>query len=150
MKKINLILILLIVIFQSCKNDDNCDKDCFTPPTNFAFEIVDKISHENLFTNGTFEADQIQITNTLNDTPVEFKFISENDLNLIEIGSIGWQTEVVDLKIDIADTTIFDFYVDAERRTEDCCSYTEYKELTISGSEFELDNQTGIYKIFVE
>ena len=150
MKKINLILLLLMAILQSC-NDDNCsDELCFTEPESFRFEIVDKTSGENLFTNGTYEPAQIAITNTLNEASVEFTFISENDLNLIQIGSIGWETEIVNLKIDISDDHIFDFYVNAERKTVDCCDFTEYKEITIGESEFEFDAQTGIYKIFME
>jgi len=149
MKKINLILILLTVVFQSCDSND-CGV-CFTPPENFAFEIVDKTSGENLFSNGTYDSGNIEITDNLNDNrPVEFRFISENNINLIEIGSIGWETEIVNLKIEISNNHIFDFYVDVERKMGDCCSYTEYNEISIGESEFELDTQRGIYKIFVE
>ncbi|OBQ46125.1 hypothetical protein JJL45_11670 [Tamlana sp. s12] len=149
MKKINLILILFTLIFQSCNNDD-CG-ECFTPPQSFQFEIVDKTSGENLFTNGTYDSGNIEITDNLNDNePIEFTFISENNINLIQIGSIGWETEIVNLKIDISDNHIFDFYVDAERKMGECCSYTEYNEITIGESEFELDSENGIYKILVE
>ena len=149
MKKINLILILFIIIFQSCNNDD-CG-ECFTPPQSFSFEIVDKINGENVFANGTYESGNIEITDSLNNNEdVEFTFISENNINLIQISSIGWKTETVNLKIDISDNHIFDFYVDAERKTGDCCRYTEYNETKIGASEFELDTQSGIYKILVE
>jgi hypothetical protein len=149
MKKINLIIILFILIFQSCNNDD-CG-ECFTPPESFIFEIVDKTSGENLFTNGTYESGDLSIINTLNDNKsVEFTFISEDNINLIQIGSIGWQTEIVNLNISISDNHIFDFYVDAVRKTRECCNYTEYNEITITDSEFELDSQTGLYKILVE
>lgn len=149
MKKLNLILILFTVIFQSCNSND-CG-ECFTPPQSFQFEIVDKTSGENLFTNGTYETGNIEITDNLNNNEsVEFTFISENNINLIQINSIGWETEIVNLKIDISDNHIFDFYVDAERKKRDCCDYTEYNEITIGESEFELDSQTGLYKILVE
>ncbi|WP_158844191.1 hypothetical protein [Algibacter sp. L1A34] len=149
MKKIYLILLLCAISLQSC-NDDDCNQSCFTPPESFSFEIVDKTNDENLFTNGTYHSQQITITNTLNNSPLEFTFISENNINLIQIGSIGWETEIVNLKIDISNIHIFDFYVDSERKTEDCCPHTEYKEILISNSEFELNSQTGIYKILVE
>lgn len=149
MKKINLIVILCTIIFQSC-NDNDCG-ECFTPPQSFIFEIVDKTSGENLFTIGTFEPENIEITDNLNnDEAIEFSFISENDINLIQISSIGWETEIVDLKISISNNHIFNLYVDAKRKTADCCSYTEYNEIKITNSEFELNNQTGIYKILVE
>lgn len=150
MKKINLILVLFVLIIQSCNDDDECNQLCFTPPQTFEFEIVDKESGENLFTNGTFNSNDITITDNLNNNEsVEFSFISENNVNLIQIGSIGWKTEIVNLKIDISDNHIFNFYIDAER-VEDCCSHTEYNEINLTDSEFELDNQTGIYKILVE
>jgi len=150
MKKINLLLILFTIIFQGCKDDDECNQLCFTPPQAFQFEIIDKESGENLFTNGTFDSNEITITDNLNNNEsIEFSFISENNINLIQIGSIGWATEIVNLKIDISDNHIFNFYVDAER-IEDCCSYTEYNEINLTDSEFELNSQTGIYKILVE
>tara|TARA_B110000091_G_scaffold190298_1_gene213338 strand:- start:46 stop:411 length:366 start_codon:yes stop_codon:yes gene_type:complete len=69
---------------------------------------------------------------------------------LVQIGSIGWETEIVILKIDISDNNIFNFYVDAERKTMDCCTYSQYNEITIRNTEFELDNQTEIYKILCD
>ena len=150
MKKINLLLILFIIIFQGCKDDDDCNQLCFTPPQTFQFKIVDKESGENLFTNGMFDSNEITITDNLNNNEsIEFSFISEDNINLIQIGSIGWVTQIVSLKIDISDDHIFNFYVDAER-IEDCCSHTDYNEINLTNSEFELDSQTGIYKIFVE
>ena len=148
MRIINLILVLFTLILQSC--DHNGCGECFTPPDRFLLEIVDKTSGENLFTNGTFDPEQIQITNTLTNSSAEFTFISEDNINLIQINSIGWETEIVNLEFDISDNCIFDFYVDAERKMGNCCSYTVYNEITIEESEFELDTQTGIYKILVE
>ena len=149
MKKINLLLILFTIIFQGCYNND-CGA-CFTPPQSFEFKIVDKTSGENLFTNGEFDSNEITITDNFNNNePVEFSFISENNINLIQIGSIGWKTEIVNLKIDISDNHIFSFYVDTERKMGDCCSYNQYNEISVTDSEFELESQTGIYKIFEE
>lgn len=131
-----------------------CNSDCgacFTSPQPFSFEIVDQASGENLFANGTYDSGAIQITNSLdNGAPVDFTFISENNQNLIQINSIGWETEIVDLKFAISDYLVFDFYVDADRKMGECCSHTTYNKIEITGAEFELDPQTGIYKILVE
>lgn len=149
MKKISLLLALIVCLVESCKEDD-CGA-CFTPPQRFEFIVVDKTSGENLFSNGTFNPEDIVITDVLDDNePVQFTFVSENDINLIQIFDIGWETEIVDLKIDIADQHIFNLKVDAERKTGDCCSYTEYNEVAVSGADFDLDNQTGLYTIKVE
>ncbi len=69
---------------------------------------------------------------------------------MIQIGSIGWTTEIVNLNISISNTHLFNFYVEAERKTGDCCSYTEYNEVRNEANEFELDSESGIYKILVE
>jgi len=45
MKKINLFLVLLICVFQSC-TDNECDLLCVIPPQIFQFEIVDITSGE--------------------------------------------------------------------------------------------------------
>ena len=148
MKKM-LILIFTITALLNCSNDD-CEGVYNIPSQNFTFEIVDKISRENLFTNGTYEPEQIQITNTINNFPIEFVFISENNINHIQINSAVWETEIVNLKFDISDSHIFDFYSDGEIIMRECFSYTEYNEITIGESEFEFDTQTGIYRILVE
>ena len=147
MRKIIVLFILFAFMLQSC--GESCG-ECFTPPQNFMFEIVDKESGANLFTNGTYMSSQIQMTNTLNDSPVEFTFINENNNNLISIDGIGWKTEIVNLKVDIANNQLFKLYVDAERKSADCCNFTKYNEINLSECEFELDSQTGIYKILVE
>lgn len=91
-------------MFQSY-NTDGCG-DCSTPPESFSFEIVDDISGENFFTNGTYNPAQIRIVNTLNNAQLEFSFIGENNINLIQISSIGWQTEIENKRIDISDEPI--------------------------------------------
>lgn len=149
MKLTEIALILLIVIFQSCSNED-CDS-CFTPPESFRLELIDRESGENLLTNGTYKPKDLTLTDVLNNNEaVEFTFLSENDTNLIHIGSIGWETEIVNLKMAVSGTPVFELYVDAERKTDACCSFTEYNKITITHSEFELNTQTGIYRVFVE
>lgn len=145
MKKSLSVLIMLSIIFQAC---DNCG-ECFTPPQSFQFEIVGKANGENLFTNGTFSPNDIEMTDVLN-KPFGFSFVSENNINLIQPDLIGFKTEIVNLKIEISGKHIFDFYVDAESKTSDCCSYTEYNEISVRNSEFELNSQTGVYRIFVD
>jgi len=145
---LNLTLVIVLLVFASCDNGD-CD-ECFTPPQEFVFEIVDAESGENLFTNGTFTPETIKIVNTLDDSERTFRFISEDQINLIQIFEIGWETEIVNLEISVGNETLFSLYVDAQRTIEDCCSFTEFKEITIQNSEFEFNSESGVYTIFVE
>lgn len=142
--------ILFIGVFQACGTSEDCeDYACFTPPSSFMFELVDQ-SGENLFTNGTFEPDQIEITTLENNENIDFSFIDENNANVIQIRSIGWETETVEFSVSIGPEEIFQFYVDAERVSEDCCSFTRYNEIRIDNAEYEINEENGVYKILVE
>ena len=144
------VLALIILIFtQSCK-DDCADILCFTPPSPFTFELVDKLSGENLFTNGTFNPNDIKVIDLEDQSNVEFTFIDENDYNIIRINTIGWQTEIVNYSLQISSESIFELFVNAERLNGNCCDYTNYKEIRIENADFELDQQSGIYKIRIE
>ena len=145
---IQLSLFAAILLFQACSLNE-CG-ECFTPPSPFFFEIVDKHSGENLFTNGTFLAEEIVVLNNENNSTEEFSFISENSLNIIQIHSIGWQTEEVTLSVQVADSSIFLLYVDAKRISEDCCTYTKYNEIRIENTDYELDMETEIYSILID
>lgn len=63
-------IIVFLFSFIGCIND--CG-ECFSPPQDFLFDLVDQASGENLFANGTFDPEAIKVTNTLNgDAPLEF------------------------------------------------------------------------------
>lgn len=147
---IKLIAFIGLIIMQACDNNDCEDLLCFTPPNGFSFELVDADTGENLFSNGTFESNQIQVLNIDDNSNREFSFISENDLNIIRIGSIGWETEIAEVVLKIGDMSILNLYVDSERLSENCCNFTEYNEIRIDDAVYELDPQTGIYTIFIE
>lgn len=154
MKKI-VVFLVLIVLGQSC-NDNNpisdpCkDIDCFTPPGAFRFKVIDKDSRENLFTNGTYDKNDIEVINLKNDSKVNFRFLEGDNLNVIRIGSIGWKKEIVDAEIKVSDKLLFNLYVDAERAYGDCCSYTKYNEKRVYNCDFELDSNNGMYSILID
>lgn len=148
MKKLLFLLLLLVV--QACGKDDCEDYACTTPPAPFVFEIVDKVSGENLFSNGTYKPEQVEVVNTADGSELEFTFVEENELNLLRINSVGWQTETILSSIQLAGEEIFTLYVDAENVTEDCCNFTRYHEIKIEGTAYELNEEEGVYTIFVE
>jgi hypothetical protein len=149
-----ILLLTLVFINQGCDIEQGKENDCGGAadsfPTPFFFEIIDKVTGENLFTNGTYEPDQIEIKNIVNNRDIEFTFIDEDDFNLIMIHSIGLKTETVNAEVIIGNDTIFSLYVDAERVYEACFSYTKYNEIRIDNAEFELDGEAGLYTIKVE
>ncbi|MEM8928854.1 MAG: hypothetical protein AAGC45_11665 [Bacteroidota bacterium] len=143
------IISLIVLLFCGC-SEDCSDIACFTPPRSFQFEIIDKVSRDNVFTNATYSREDIEVTDSRSGSAVEYTFVSDNEINLIEIFSIGWETEVVNFHIALAEKTVFQLFVDAERRSEDCCSFTEYNAIELSGVEYELDNETGVYRILID
>lgn len=145
-----LVFIIFFIAIQGCE-DKNCEGyACTSPPSAFVFELVDKSTGENLFANGTYDPSKIEVLSSSTDTAQEFTFVADNDLNLLSINSIGWQTETETLQINISNENIFNLYVEAELVSEDCCSFTRYHEIRIENSDFELDPGTGFYKIFID
>ena len=147
LKSLSLLFLLFVL---GCNNDDCEDQDCFTPPNSFIFEIVDKESGENLFTNGTYTPEQIEVLNTEDNSKRNFGFLSEDEINLIGIGSIGWESEIADVVLKIGEEDILNLYVDAERVSENCCNFTKYNEIRIDNAEYELNQQNGIYTVYIE
>lgn len=148
MKQITKVLIFFGIIFNlSCENKDCEDNLCFTPPSPFNFELIDKSTGENLFTNGIYNSDDIEIINISDNSKIEYFFNNENEINIIQIGSLGWKSEVVDCSLRINNSEILRLYVNAKRISENCCSFTRYDEIRIENAEYEYDNQSGIYRI---
>ncbi|MDQ6469572.1 hypothetical protein RB619_02870 [Flavobacterium sp. LHD-80] len=141
------IFILFAFLNFGCSNDAEL---CFTPPEGFSFELVDKTTGENLFTNGTYKSNDITVKN-LDDSSknIEYNFISENNYNVITIGTIGWKTETVNYSVNIAGKNIFEFHVQATR-INDKCSHTEYKDFQVKSATYQLDKTRGVFKILVD
>jgi hypothetical protein len=146
LKKIFIFLTLTVfIIITSC---EKCG-ECFSPPSPFIFELVNE-QGENIFSNQSFNKSQLNIEQISDKQKFEYQFISENDLNIIEIVSIGWTSEQVELSFQLDGVEVFTFCVSAERTSEDCCSFTRYNNIKLAGANFELDDQTGVYRVTVE
>ena len=141
-------MLILLILTQSC-NQECEDILCFTPPSPFLFELVDESSRENLFTNQTFDPKDILIINLDDQSHIDFSFIDEDEYNIVQINTIGWETETVNYAIQISSESIFELYVNAQRLSGTCCNYTEYKEIGIQNAAYELDKMTGVYKILI-
>lgn len=151
MKKITatILLVFLFLTVQSCK-DDCEDVACLTPPKFYQFDLVDKTSNENIFKKGLYQASDVKIIDTKTNETVSYGFIVENNQNLIVLDNIGWVTESISYKLMLKDDeTVFSLEVDAERKNENCCSFTEYNKEEIKGAEFTIDDSKEIYTILI-
>ena len=146
MKKYILLFFLPLLLF-GCKND--CEGiACFTPPPNFIFELVDKATGDNLFTNGELDSDTITVLNT-NLEPVNFKFISENDLNVLELSEIGWNLNLEKYTIKVGEID-FTITLEMEEKYENCCTFFNILEFDVSNYTYEQSNTSEIIKILIE
>lgn len=143
------IFLFVFIIIMSCKKNECEDILCFTPPPNFALELVDKITCENLFTNEVLNSNNIEITNE-NSKKIAFTFISENDLNIIQLSEIGWILGLHTYNITVASDVQFNIELNMEEKHENCCAFFNILLFDISNYEFEQSNITGIYTIKID
>jgi len=143
-------LFLAAFALNSC-NVDKCDVDCVSGPLSLSFELLDKTTGENLFTNNTFDPADINVLDLdNNNSSVQFTFNSENDINIINLGPFGWGTNIANYLLKVGDREIFTLYVEAEEIKSDCCSNVVLNKLTIGGADFSQNTQNGVYEVLVE
>jgi hypothetical protein len=138
-KKVMLVLLFAII---SCKKDCN---ECFTPPQPLVFEFIDASTGKNLFDNDTFVPEQIRVLDKTDNKLIEHAFSN----NQLKLNSFGWKTETIDYNIFVSDSLIFSLKVEAERAKDNCCDFTRYNQILIQGSDYQLNPESGIYKILL-
>ena len=151
MKREVLVLLFITAFALSSCGVDRCDVDCNSGPLGLNFELLDKTTGENLFTNGTFDPEDIQVLDLDNDNSnVQFTFYSEDDRNIINLGPFGWGTNIANYVLKVGERSIFTLLVDAEQKTEDCCSFVQVNKLEIKNADYSQNSETGIYEVLVE
>jgi hypothetical protein len=145
-----ILLLLTVCTFNSC-SVDNCDLICNSGPLSLNFQLLDKDTGENLFTNGTFSATEIIVLDLdNNNSPIQFTFNEEDDINVINLGPFGWGTNIVNYSLEVAERNIFILRLDAEQKSEDCCSYVQINKIEIENADYSQNIQTGIYEVLVD
>ena len=148
--KVLVLFFIAAFAFNSC-SVDNCEVDCNSGPLGLSFELLDKATGENLFTNGTFDSADIQVLDlNNNNSNVQFTYYPEDDSNLINLGPFGWGTNIVNYALKVGERDIFILYLDTEKNTEDCCSFVQVNKLEIINANYSQNPETGIYEILVE
>lgn len=143
-------LIIAALALNSC-SVDKCDVDCSSGPLSLSFELLDKATGENLFTNNTFDPADIAVFDLgNNNSEVQFTFDSENDINIITLGPFGWGTNIANYLLKVGDRDIFTLYVDAEEIKDECCSNVILNKLTLEDAAYSQNTQNGVYEVLVE
>lgn len=147
MKKYIFLFIFITII--SCKNNECEDVLCFTPPPTFELELVDKTTGENLFTNDVLNPNDIKILDE-NSKNIAFNFISENDLNIIQLSEIGWNLGAHTYKVTVGIDVQFNIELEMKEKHENCCTFFNTLQFNISNYEFEQSNTSGVYTIKID
>jgi len=119
----------------------------FDGATRTIFEIID--SNGNAFTSNTLSIENLKIIDTDDQSEIDFHFITTGNLNLISVGDIGWGTQQKNYQFKADETVIFNIYIDSERVSENCCSFTRYNEISITGTTYTVNEETGVYEILI-
>ncbi|MDP3314063.1 hypothetical protein [Lutibacter sp.] len=143
--KTKFILFVLIIGLTSCDISSDCG-DCFTPPREFNFVFVDEDSSQDLFENGTFNVNDLAVTNLKNET-TNFKIIKYQNQTVLSLNSIGWVLEPSVYTIKLSPDVSVIINVDMDKISGDCCTYFEVKEFKILNYEYSESTSTGIIKI---
>lgn len=147
MRKFRFLIVFFTVL--GCKINECEDIACFTPPPNFTFELVDKTTGENLFTNGNLKDTDIEVVDE-NEEKVTFKFISENSLNIIDLPEIGWNLNLHTYTITVGDNIKFRLELEMEEKHENCCTFFKIITFNISNYTYEQSGTTGVYSIKID
>lgn len=139
------LFIVYVFLLSSCQKWFECD-DCFTPPPQFLIEFVDKNSGENLYSIGTYDFDSFEINGSDNED-VSWSFVSENNMNLVDISDIGWILgfHTYTLQLSAEQSVMID--IDMARKTNDCCTYFQVNKFDVRYYDFNQSNTTGIITI---
>ena len=148
--RLHAVLLLIILALEGCSGSDDCsDYACFTPPASFVFDLVDKESGKNIFSTEDYGPEQVEVWNMTEDKKEAFGFIKEDGLNWISIQTIGWKTEKVEYEIRLDGELIVELYVDVERLSANCCTFSKYNEVRIDTAEYEYDEDSDIFTIYL-
>ncbi len=144
------ILQLIVVLFLaiSCNLKDDCG-ECFTPPPQFNFDIVDAITGENLFLNETFAEEAVRVYDELG-SEVEFKLVFHRERYILSLSEIGWELDPKIYTIELSTNIKVSFILDMDQASSDCCTYFEVKEFKVLDYEYEELLPTGIIQIKIE
>lgn len=144
--KILIFTFLLLNVF-SCQKFDKCEGIiCFTPPRGFYIEIVDSNLGENLYTTDNLQTSNISLKNE-NDESVEFTFIGEEQVNLIDISMIGWVTGEHTYYLRLSDDIEIVIDIEMQEKNEDCCTFFQVEKFEIRDYDYKISQYSEIIEV---
>ncbi len=142
-----LVFTILLISHFSCQKFDECEGIvCFTPPRRFYIEVVDSVLGVNLYSTDNLQVNNITLKNENNEN-VEFTFISEGEINLIDISAIGWITGAHTYRLRLSNDVEIIIDIEMQKKNEDCCTFFQLDKFEIRNYNFEMSQYSEIIKI---
>jgi hypothetical protein len=135
--------IVFVLVFISCEKP--CDEASTGPPS-FLVEIVDSATNENVFTNGTYTEGQLSVTTSPATISFSYGFFSEDNRNLIRI-TPSWSEGMFITTIKLGNQIAIPIESIITKSESRCNTNYFIQSLTLEGFEYEIEVETGIYKI---
>ncbi|MBN2610630.1 MAG: hypothetical protein JXB00_03660 [Bacteroidales bacterium] len=143
------IFLFATALLSAC--DIECD-ECFTPPPDFAFRIVDRQSGINLIDSETYNADSISLSYFENETEknVALEFVTNQyDEKIIHAGELGWIAAkgITDYYLNLGHADTDTLQLDIREMSDKCCTWFELKYFFINSKTAQYDWDTYTYLI---
>jgi hypothetical protein len=142
-------LFLFPLILWGCLNLNDCrQEDCFTPPPDIYFELVDSASGENLFQNGTLPESPIVITNENNATMGSTLF-KDGGAWTIRSTELGWKFGSHTYTLSVGDTLAVNFTLEMETIETKCCTFVNIKDFKTDNYSFSGFPDAGYIRVLI-
>lgn len=134
-------LLLTALAFTSCDKTNKCQNiDCFTPPQQFIFDIVDGETETNVFLTGDFDRADVAAADENGDWE-NLQFLDYGDTNLLVLPEMGWNTGKHQYTISLDAETEINIVLEMQEAYENCCTFFRVIDFDVEDYEwYEVDN----------
>ena len=147
------VFLLFIALLSSCSffGMENCDDiACFTPPNPIYFQLYSNQS--DFIASDTFQLSKLKVSPLSSAERLTLDTLVIDGNYYLGAEEIGWQQGLHNYEFMYGVEDLFTFSIDANQTSEDCCAYTEYNEILITGADYEeLDSDIIdlVYKVYL-
>lgn len=144
MKYNSIIVVFLFVLTTISCTKENCSENVIPPQASIFVEVLDEVTNENVFKNGTYTLADIAVVE-FDDTEVDFNFITRDSLNLIQIfpkTNIALDNKIY---LNISDDEIIEIQYDVQTISTDC--YTQKKTINVNIPFYTFIEENQLFRI---
>ena len=136
-------MFLFVLTTISCTKE-NCSENVIPPQASIFVEVLDEVTNENVFKNGTYTLADIAVVE-FDDTEVDFNFVTRDSLNLIQIfpkTNIALDNKIY---LNISDDEIIEIQYDVQTISTDC--YTQKKTINVNIPFYTFIEENQLFRI---